>query len=90
MEQLNIKNRETYQLAKELSQLTGENVTQAVTRSLKERLENVRIRLKTERKGLAETLLDFGNECASLPTLDNRAANDILYDENGLPKTLEK
>lgn len=86
MEQLNIKNKETYQLAKELSQLTGENITQAVTRSLQERLGKVRQHIRSERKGLADRFLALGEQCAALPTLDNRAADEILYDNNGLPK----
>ena len=86
MEQLNIKNSETYQLAKELSQLTGENITQAVTRSLQERLGKIRKHMKSERKGLANRFLAIGNQCAALPTLDNRSGDEILYDENGLPR----
>ena len=36
---LNIKNPETFRLAHELAELTGESVTGAVTTSVKERLE---------------------------------------------------
>ena len=39
---LNIKNEETYQLARELANLTGETMTGAVTVALRERLERQR------------------------------------------------
>ena len=39
---LNIKDPETYELAKELSELTGESMTTAVTRALEERLQRLR------------------------------------------------
>ena len=37
--QLNIKNGEAYRLATELATLTGESLTEAVTKALAERLE---------------------------------------------------
>ena len=70
-------------LAIELSRYTGESVTQAVIVALCERLE------REKRRGqpsLAEELVRIGKECAALPVLDNRTADEILgYDENGLP-----
>jgi ribonuclease VapC len=39
---LNIKKPETYKLAEELAELTGESMTQAVTQALSERLKRVR------------------------------------------------
>ena len=42
---LNIKSAETDRLARELAALTGESITEAVTRALEQRLENQR-RLK--------------------------------------------
>lgn len=39
---LSIKTKEADRLARELSRLTGENMTEAVTKSLAERLERVR------------------------------------------------
>jgi antitoxin VapB len=40
--QLNIKSGDAYRLASELSQLTGESLTTAVTEALRERLERER------------------------------------------------
>ena len=39
---LNIKNPEAHKLAEELARRTGENMTEAVTQALRERLERVR------------------------------------------------
>lgn len=86
MQQLNIKNEETYKLAQELSHLTGENLTQAITRAVEERLERLRSKARSDRKNLAEELLAIGEECAALPVLDARDPDDILYDNNGLPQ----
>jgi hypothetical protein len=30
-------------------------------------------------------ILEIGRECADLPVLDPRPADEMLYDENGLP-----
>jgi hypothetical protein len=37
-------------------------------------------------KALAERLLKIGRQCARLPLLDTRSADEMLYDELGLPK----
>ena len=81
---LNIRNRTTEELAATLAKLTGETKTQAVTTALRDRLEQIR-RRRTGR-GLADELDEIALHCASLPVLDDRAAEDILgYDERGLP-----
>ena len=49
---LNIKSAETDRLARELAALTGESITEAVTRALEQRLENQR-RLKGRKQQLA-------------------------------------
>ncbi len=81
---LNIRNRETEELAQELASLTGETKTEAVRRALRDQL----VRLQRERKGrrLTDELDEIALLCASLPVLDPRPADEILgYDENGLP-----
>jgi len=81
---LNIKNKETYKLAEELAELTGENMTQAVTEALRERLDRVR----HPRSGLADRLLQIGRDCAGRLKEPFRSMDhgDLLYDENGLPR----
>jgi len=82
---LNIKNEDTYRLIQELSALTGENMTTAVTEAVRQRLE----RLRQERRvSLAERLLAIGKDCAAHLKEPFRSADhgDLLYDERGLPR----
>jgi len=81
---LNIKNEDTHRRARELARLAGETMTQAVDRAIAERLE--RIRKTRNRDGLAERLLEIGRNCVTLPVLDARSPEEMLYDEHGLPK----
>jgi len=82
---LNIKNEETHRLAQKLARLTGESMTAAVDKAVRERLERVR---DTKQGGLAERLLKIGRECAAhmkepYLSIDH---GEMLYDEKGLPK----
>jgi len=81
---LNIKNEKTHRQARELARLAGETLTEAVDRAIAERL--LRLRRKRNSKALAEKLLEIGRHCASLPVLDSRSPDNMLYDERGLPK----
>jgi antitoxin VapB len=59
---LTIKNEETERLTRELSKVTGETLTAAITVALRERLDRVR----NERRGhLADRLLKIGKDCAA-------------------------
>jgi antitoxin VapB len=82
---LNIKNWEAHQIAKELSRLTGESMTTAVTIALRERLERVR---QIQGLSLADRLLAIGRDCAARLKEPYRSADhgDLLYDERGLPQ----
>jgi antitoxin VapB len=82
---LNIKNEKTHRLIRELARLTGETMTAAVDKAVRERLDRVG---KKDGKGLAERLLQIGRECAPLWKEPYRSMDhgDLLYDEKGLPK----
>jgi antitoxin VapB len=82
---LNIKDEKTHRLARELSRLTGESMTAAVSEAIRERLERVR---GGSKKGLAKKLLKIGQECAAHLKEPYKSMNvdELLYDENGLPK----
>jgi antitoxin VapB len=82
---LNIKNEETHRLVRQLAQLTGESMTSAVDKAVRERLERVR---KNEGKGMAERLLAIGRDCAAHLKEPYRSIDhgELLYDEKGLPK----
>jgi len=81
---LNIKNPETYKLARQLSRETGESLTTAVTTALRERLVAVRRRRKSK-----ATLAAIRAISARMAALDKGPFIDhaeMLYDDNGLPK----
>ena len=77
--------REVDVLAQELSQQTGESAIQATIIALRERL--ARVQAKRQRPAsVKQDLLRIGRECAALPLLDARPAEEILgYNEGGLP-----
>lgn len=83
---LNIKNDEAYEMAKELSQLTGENLTQAVIKAIREQLELERSRARARRQGLGSELKALAKEYQALPKKDSREGDEILYNKMGLPK----
>ncbi len=82
---LNIKNEETNKLVNRLAKLTGESLTEAVTRAVRERLERVR---SEQGAGLAERLATIGKDCAAHLKEPFRSAEhgDLLYDDKGLPR----
>jgi antitoxin VapB len=82
---LNIKNRETERLIKQLADMTGENMTLAVTNAVRERLDKI---AQSRRESLAERLVAIGKDCAAhlkkpYRTIDHA---ELLYDDRGLPK----
>lgn len=80
---LNIRNQRTEKLAAELAALTGESKTEAVTMALQERLKEVRRRQKKLNR--ADRLDEIALHCASLPVLDARSPEEMLYNDSGLP-----
>jgi antitoxin VapB len=82
---LSIKNPHTEQLARQVAKEAGETLTEAIRRSLEERL----CRLKQRRKSriLLEKLNEILRRVDTLPTLDSRSEDEILgYDEFGAPR----
>ncbi len=82
---LNIKNKDAHKLARQLARLTGENMTQAVTKAVRERLQRVQSKHAAK---LSDRLLAIGRDCATRLKEPFRSADhgDLLYDEKGLPK----
>lgn len=81
---LSIKDPEAVRLARAVAQRTGETMTQAVIVALRERL------LREEHKSqnvelLVEEVMAIGRHFSSLPVLDSRSIDEMLYDKNGLP-----
>ncbi len=81
---MNIKSGDTHRRVKELARITGETIAEAVDRAVTERL--ARLRRRRNRKALADRLLKLGDQCSRLPVIDGRSAEEMLYDERGLPR----
>jgi antitoxin VapB len=78
---LNIDNAEADRLAKELAELTGEPLDQAVTKALRDRLEKQR-----EIERVRRAVKAISDHVATLPVLDSRSPDEIIgYNENGVP-----
>ncbi len=83
---LNIKNREVYRLASELSRLTGRSMTAIVLDAL--RKEHAQIERQEQKEARVEELMAIGKRCAAHISQPVSAMEhgDMLYDENGLPR----
>ena len=77
---LSIKSAAADQLARELAELTGESITEAVVESLRARLDAERRRQRDR------SLDDIIERFQQLPRLDEREPDEVIgYDEHGLP-----
>jgi antitoxin VapB len=82
---LSIRNEKTEKLARELAAESGENITQAITRALEERLQRLRGRSKAT--DLTEEILKISRRCSELPDNDERSPDEILgYGPKGVPE----
>jgi antitoxin VapB len=82
---LSIKDTETERLARQVAKETDESLTEAIRRSLKERLQ--RLRRKNHARLVREKLDDILRRVDALPNLDTRTEDEILgYDDQGLPR----
>jgi antitoxin VapB len=79
---LNIKNPETYRLARLLADQTGESLTAAVTVALQERLQ----RLTGPHRVTDDELLALGRDCARELSGPPKPVDAYLYDRDGLPR----
>jgi antitoxin VapB len=82
---LSIKDEEADRLARELAAATGESLTEAVTKALRDRLRVVRGDNRTDAEYLADIqriVADYNQR----PVVDDRSPDEIIgYDKNGLP-----
>lgn len=82
---LSIKNPETERLARELANVTGESLTEAVTQALRDRLVR-EAGHNGDREQLRAEIRRIQDEFQRLPILDDRTPDEIIgYDEHGLP-----
>jgi len=81
---ISIKNEETEALARKLSALTGESLTDTVRTALEERY--ARVRQVRSGRSLADELNEIALRCARRPLLSMASEDEILgYDEIGAP-----
>ncbi|MFW6374610.1 MAG: type II toxin-antitoxin system VapB family antitoxin, partial [Thermodesulfobacteriota bacterium] len=79
---ITIENPRTEQLARQVAEQTGENLTSAITIALEERL--LRLRGEKTAPDVFEKIMNISKRCAALPRLDPRLPDDIIgYDSNG-------
>ncbi len=80
---ISIKDPETDRLARALAAATGESLTEAIRRALRDRLDRESHR---SRRGIGVEVRRIQERLARLPLLDRRSPEEILgYDERGLP-----
>lgn len=82
---LSIKDGETERLARQVARETDESLTEAIRRSLKERLQ--RLKHKNHARLVRDKLNDILSRVDALPNRDARTEDEILgYDDQGLPR----
>ncbi|MBL4818203.1 MAG: type II toxin-antitoxin system VapB family antitoxin [Deltaproteobacteria bacterium] len=80
---LSIKSKEADLLARQLMKETGESITAAVTKALRDRLERLHAVNAIESK--IASLQAISKYYQSLPTTDERSPEEIIgYDKQGL------
>ncbi|MFW5834468.1 MAG: type II toxin-antitoxin system VapB family antitoxin [Pseudomonadota bacterium] len=89
MPALNLKSDEAHRLARELADLTGQSLTDAVIDALKRRRDELRTQRAPD-SAKVERLLDYGRRFRA--RLDDRPVpastdmSDLYDDETGLPR----
>ena len=81
---INIKDPATDGAARELAALTGETLTEAVRAAIMERHD--RMQRMHRRRQRHDKLQAYITRARALPVLDDTPIDDLLYDEDGLPK----
>lgn len=80
---LNIKDAETDRLVRQLAELTGEGITDAVKKAVSEKL--VREHRRRE-QGSWDRIRAIVRTYNAKPVVDPRPPEEMLYDEHGLPR----
>ncbi|CCG01303.1 type II toxin-antitoxin system VapB family antitoxin [Blastococcus saxobsidens] len=85
---LNIKNPETEELARQLADATGENLTRAITVAVRERLDRIQRRGTAAAADRTALLQRIAGDAADRWVEPYRSSDhgDLLYDETGLPR----
>ncbi len=81
-----VKSDHADELLRELRELTGEGITEAVTRALDERLSRTRVGGLSSASDMMWSLEAFWAKYPDLIGRDVVSDEDLLYDQDGLPK----
>jgi antitoxin VapB len=81
---LHIKDPEAERLARELAQRTGDTMTGVIVDALRHRVACEQ-RKARQADDVFRDIMEIADHCASLPVLDHRTLEEMLYDEHGLP-----
>jgi antitoxin VapB len=79
---LNIKDAETDLLVRRLVGLTGERITDAVRIAVQDRLNR---ELRRRDRGEVDRISQIVRAYRRKPVVDPRPADDLLYDDDGMP-----
>lgn len=83
---LSIKDPEADRLARQLAKQTKTTLTQAVINALRRQLDWEEKHKQADKDKMFEEMMAIAKRYASLPAYDHRSLEEMLYDENGLPK----
>lgn len=75
---LNIKNKETYKLAQELSKITGKSMTFVVTEAVREKLQSEKIKSYKKKHKIADELLKIANRILKINQTNNNTDGGSL------------
>lgn len=75
---LNIKNKETYKLAQELSKITGKSMTFAVTEAVREKLQSEKVKSYKKKHKIADELLKIANRILKINQTNNNTDGGSL------------
>lgn len=82
---LSIKHPEADGLARQLAEVTGQSITDAVIQALREQLRREAGQHSAGR--LREQIRSISDRCSTLPDHDTRSPEEILgFDQHGLPR----
>ena len=80
---ISIRNPKAEYLARKLASASGSTMTEAIIQALEDKLRKLEIAPTCDSAFTA--LMNISNRCAALPTLDDRAEEEILgYNKEGL------
>lgn len=84
--EITINNPRVESQLRELAKLAGEDSSEALEKAVAERLSRETERKRIERSISVAEVDRLVAELNALPILDDRAIEDILYDDSGLPR----